>query len=306
MKRSSGFGAVLLIIAVAVAIGWVAENKEIAIGIAAVILLLVILLIARNRSKAKKRAAAAAAARQAQIKEKEKQEKERIHREEIEAAERARQREKAIAAAAAALDAKDQPVKEFVFHRRLGDNIAAYSYMDVLIDPAPGLDYGKVVLGRPLTLRADDSDVLVYQDNGLLLGTMRDNKLRRMVHDWQRNGDPIISVANATDDEECTVQLAMVFYADPLALAERRGSKQMKLSGNKGADAQEEIQSIDAGQVCDLSFDVSKEKYEVTPLDGFHNIGYLSCDDVSEDALFVVSDIEENDSEKYDVWGYIV
>lgn len=274
--------------------------------VAILVVLLIVCAIAYNAGpKKKKRIEAAEAQRQKQAQEKERQEKERRWREETEAAERTRQREKAIEKARARLAGK-KPDQEFVFQQQIGKCQAAYSYKDVLIDPAPDLDYNKISLGYPLDLRQNGDQVHVYQEDGLLLGDMRDNKLRRMVHDWARQGEPVVAIANAWDDEKPMVQIATVFYSNLLAMAERRGLKEYKLTSNKGKDAQEEIEFLEEGQLCDLEYDIDKEKYEVIPAGSGQNIGYVSAKDITEESRFVVSEIAENDNDKYDVWGYIV
>ena len=249
---------------------------------------IVVLVIIANVSRRKKAIRAA-------------QEAQRIREEE------ARRRQELAEEESAAQLAREEELKKndptVSIPETIGGKQIAYSYHDVKLASA-GVPCSLISPADPLTLKENGDAVEAWQGD-LLLGTLPKNRLSGMVHDWNENGDPVLSYIAFYSDDGSDVQIHLVFYADQLARFRDRHpeAKSVRLTGKP-----EEFASPSVGASCEVEYDDEKEKYSVV-LNG-DILGYLPASatkyaedrDISPEDLDVIISAVDYDVEKeYDL-----
>ena len=134
----------------------------------------------------------------------------------------------------------------------------AYKYDDVQLISA-GVHSSKINPSVKLTLKENNNKVEVYQGD-LFLGTLPENRLSGMVHDWNIKGDPYLAYISYYSDAGEKVEIYLVFYNNKVErFTSKSDTKQMKLTGKP-----EEFHAAFVGAECEAEYDFEKEKYFVT------------------------------------------
>jgi hypothetical protein len=170
----------------------------------------------------------------------------------------------------------------------------AYSYPDVKLKPA-GVPSDKIDVNEQLTL-IEDGDLVRVNQGSTFIGTLPENRLSGMVHDWNKKGEPYLAYIASYDSSGSKIEIRLVFYENVLEkyLSRNKSAKLVKLTGNP-----DEFASPVVGGKCEVEYDYEEEKYFVS-----HDasmIGWLPASaskyaeqhDISpEDLDIIIADIE--------------
>lgn len=197
---------------------------------------------------------------------------------------------------------------EIVVPEMIDGHKRKYVYQDVRIyTPALTEALAERVAGQVVTLRQEPENT--YDPNAVAvwhaeskIGYLYKGKLQDMANDYLRREDPIFAAASRVkiDEDQVNVELCLAFYPTRRATGT---TKRFKLSGNTGAERQEQIGFADEGDLVEYSYDFDKEKYEA--ICNGDSIGFFpkSANELLEDdASVVVAQVEENDQGKWVVY----
>ena len=170
----------------------------------------------------------------------------------------------------------------------------AYSYPDVKLTPS-GVPADMIDANQQLTL-AEDGDLVRVSQGDTFIGTLPENRLSGMVHDWNKNGEPYLAYIASYNSTGTDIKIRLVFYENVLEkyLTRNKYAKLVKLTGKP-----DEFASPVVGGKCEVEFDYEKDKYFVLHDDSM--IGWLPASaskyaadrDVSpEDLDVIIADID--------------
>ena len=188
-----------------------------------------------------------------------------------------------------------------------------YFYPDVefIVPPAYESTARSVPPLKQITLTADGETEDIYLSyEGNTFGRMRENRLRKMVRDFDRDGRSVLAASCAWTDKP---MFSLGFYESLDTIRDRwkndEDYKEFTLSGNTNEEMQGNIACVEAGYSVSFEYDYEKEKH-VASADGWQ-IGY--CPAAAETYLEEHRDIEarilsitEKDSGKYSVRVMVV
>ena len=279
--------------------------------LAAVAIILIVAANIRSKRKEKQTLAAAEAANAEKQKEAQRRQEEKKR---AEATQRRREEyERELKAATVKVEAQKAglPVPAYLDAVLTGTlNMPAYEngmkcvyhYDDVPLRVKEGVPIN-TLLGQALSFEKQGEDQSALCGS-VAVGTVDQEKLSRMIGDWQRNGDLIRAVITGTDDEKKDVAyFGLFFYRDQLQYMLKRNpdAKAYRLTGVKNEEIQSNLIGCQAGTGCTLSYDYDKEKYAVEDETGAC-IGYLPASAVDlvnqagEDEVSVyIARVDEDD-----------
>lgn len=188
-----------------------------------------------------------------------------------------------------------------------------YFYPDVQFIMPPM--YERVARSVPplkkISLIADDETEDIYLSyEGQTFGRMRENRLRNMIRDFNREGRGMLAASCGWTD---TPMFSLAFYESLDSIREKwqndEDYKEFTLAGNTNEEMQGNIACVEAGYSVSFEYDYEKEKH-VASADGW-TIGY--CPAAAETYLEEHGDVEarilsitEKDSGKYAVRVMVV
>ena len=154
-----------------------------------------------------------------------------------------------------------------------------YFYPDVEFDIPPEMEAAAKAVPplKQLGLRFEDGGegVLITYE-GKDIGRMRENRLVKMVHDFNREDRDILAASCEWTDKP---MFSLGFYESLDALQARWKNadtyKEFTLTGNGNAEMQDYLNCIDPGEEVSLDYDPEKEKTAVSA--GGLPIGYCSA-----------------------------
>ena len=183
-----------------------------------------------------------------------------------------------------------------------------YFYPDVefIVPPAYESTARSVPPLKQITLTADGETEDIYLSyEGNTFGRMRENRLRKMVRDFDRDGRSVLAASCAWTDKP---MFSLGFYESLDTIRDRwkndEDYKEFTLTGNSNAEMQENIGLVDEGDPVEFVYDYEKDKHAAYA-DGFE-VGY--CPASAEEYLNEHDDVEarilsitEKDNGKYSV-----
>ena len=175
--------------------------------------------------------------------------------------------------------------------------VIAYRYDDVSFDVIrTGAAYASN--GKPVDLRAEGDDVILSQE-GHDIGSMQDTRIRGMVHDWNKSGDPVRAALVAYPFRGSTGVFAIAFYRDELAHYRKNKSA---FTARIGAPDESLLHEDSVGIPLEVYRDAERERYVLTA-DGL-DAGMLpksaverlqSQDREPEDARYFLESVREDE-----------
>ena len=168
-----------------------------------------------------------------------------------------------------------------------------YYYPKVEFDHAE--DIPLLVRGEEIEFVPDGEDVELSAD-GVIIGKMRNNNLRKMVLDWQKKEVPVLAQVYST--EPLTMEIG--FYSQRATQADYERleipSKEFRLAGVNASDYKYLACHAEVGEELDFIYDAYEDKYE-------SYYGYLPKSANSflneEDTVGFVSFVDEDIDLKY-------
>lgn len=264
---------------------------------------IVLLIVGIQRRKAKVAAAQIMAQRQQEEERRRKAaEAARLERERQEEAARKAEEARRAEAARAQAEEEKKPIDP---PQAMNGYYLAYFYPDVEFDCTPEqLERARLVPPRKqLTLNRGDGDEIELEFNGAVFGTMKPNRLRDMVNDYDVDGRTIIAASRAFDEKPL---FSLAFYRSADELIEKwkldDSFHKFKLVSNGNDEMQDNISGVGIG--CPVEFDLDPDKGKYLVLAEGLEIGYLPASAekyVDEDPECRIMAIEENENEKYSV-----
>lgn len=158
-----------------------------------------------------------------------------------------------------------------------------------------------VVLTQEPTNTYDNNAVLLSLTSGGRLGYLHKGKLQDMANDFLRKGLPVVGIIE--NQPAKTIKLGFYDIARSEKNLQRLQSKAtyttFKLTGNTGAEMQENIDTQSVGDVVQIEYDNEKEKFLVTNEYGAE-LGYISSTKLEDGEEYdaCVADISQNDNFK--------
>lgn len=179
----------------------------------------------------------------------------------------------------------------------------SYFYPDVAFNVPP--EYEEAARAVPphekLSLSyGDNDDEILLSYNGSCIGSMYNNRLRQMVHDYARDDDHDMLAASCYWTDKPIFSLAFYLSADYIESMweDREGFKKTTLIGNSNAEMQDNIELLVVGDPISISWDSDSERYAA--FDRSSCIGFLpsKLDDYAEantlDARVIAINEKEN------------
>lgn len=209
-----------------------------------------------------------------------------------------------------ALSQSVQSSKPFIPPQEHHGAFLGYSYDDVQLDTSSS-NLASIQMIPPntvLSFKRYDNDGRIELYNGdIFIGSMFDNKLRKMAFDFLRDPDRSAMAVLLCHDP---VIIGLYFYISwntfVRKLEQKPDVKTFKLVSNSNSKMQEAISDCYEGSVVDIAYDDDKEKYLVSC--GFDDIGYMPAGykryaEEHENVEGRIYEIEEplDDDEKYAV-----
>lgn len=186
------------------------------------------------------------------------------------------------------------------------DDVKIFTPEDLTVDYSILKEKAEILFVQEPENSFDENAIRVIVPGPYKIGYIYRGKLQDMMNDYLTAGLPIKS--NISKVDGTIIYLNIAFYGRTIP-AYKEPTKTYKLTGNKNAEMQDNIDICNVGQYMSFNYDYEKEKYIILGDYGIE-IGYLPLSAnallESEDVTIVISDIlyDENTDVYVDIYEW--